>query len=124
MGEEKSTHITDSIKIILNPQRLQLPFPLILPLNQPFIHLDLLLLCPGLPTVSAHCGQKVESKGYAYLVMFYTHDPVPRDDSPLPIRAYPELWMNFIFWYEFAFEDVACEEVVVHCFGNDLGDGG
>lgn len=43
--------------------------------------------------------------------------------SPLPIRAYPELRVNFVFWYYFTPENVPHYKIVVHRVSDDLGHG-
>ena len=55
-----------------------------------------------------------------YLIMPDPRDTVARNGSPLSIRTDPKLWMHFIFRDDFAREDVAHEEIVVHGFRNNL----
>ena len=55
--------------------------------------------------------------------MLHACYPVPRDDTPLPVRTDPELRVYFVFGDHLARQDMPHEQVVVHCVCNDLGDG-
>ena len=49
-------------------------------------------------------------------------DTRPGDFTELLVRADPELGVDFVLGHQLAFEQVAHEEVVVHCLCDDLGD--
>jgi hypothetical protein len=43
--------------------------------------------------------------------------------TPFTICTYPQLWVYFVFRNDFARQDVTHDQVIVHRFRNDLGDG-
>lgn len=59
----------------------------------------------------------------AYLIMPDPRDTVARNGPPLSIRTNPELWMYFIFRNDFACENVAHEEIIVHGLCDNLSYG-
>lgn len=67
--------------------------------------------------------RRARCKPGAYLVVLYTGYPVPRDDTPLPVRPDPKFRMDLVLGDHLARQDVPHEQVVVHCICDDLGDG-
>lgn len=53
-----------------------------------------------------------------------TRDAITGNRPPLPVRPNPELGVHLVLGDDLAREDVAHEEIVVHCVGDNPGDRG
>jgi hypothetical protein len=58
--------------------------------------------------------------GVTNLIVLHACYPVSRNDSPFAICANPEFRVHFFLRDHVALDDVAHEEVVVHCVCDDL----
>jgi hypothetical protein len=57
------------------------------------------------------------------LVVLRLREAIRWHYTPFAICTYPQLWMHFVFRNDFARQDMTHEQVIVHRFCNDLGDG-